>query len=152
MAALVIRVASRKNPDWAKRDGVVALTRPVDADELLRAVSKALGNRERRKWARTTLASNILARIGTTRARMHNVSYGGARLESRMGEFPSRVTLEVPSIGVSLGAKRVWSGGAESGGARSCGIAVATRDAGATRRWRGLVDRLQRRIPILGTS
>jgi DNA-binding response OmpR family regulator len=117
------------------------LCKPLAADHLLRCVAEALATRERRWWARTPLASNVLVGIGPGRARLLDISYGGFRLESGTEHLHHVMKLDLPILGLSVNAKRVWSRRTPVNTVWSCGAAlVAPIDSEGTQRWRRLVD------------
>jgi hypothetical protein len=76
-----------------------------------------------------------------------DISYGGFRLELGSGSvaLPAVLDVELPDIGVSVKAERVWSRRTDPDPSEAwlCGAALATIDRDSTQRWRGLVDTLQ---------
>jgi CheY-like chemotaxis protein len=142
MAALVIddsrdSVLERES----KNIGATAyLTKPVGRDELLRRVVEALASGERRSWSRTPVASNVLVRIAAEWARLLDISYGGFRLKSGSVRLPDVLRLELPILGLSVKAERVWSRRTDPAEGWSCGAALAPIDSESTQRWRRLVD------------
>lgn len=155
MAALV--VDDSRDPvleqESMKVGATAYLARPVDSDELLRRVAEALASRERRCWSRTTVASNVPVRIAARRARLLDISYGGVRLESGSVELPAILRLELPTIGMSVNAERVWSRRADPAEVWSCGAALAPIDSNSTQqRWRQLVDILRQESASLSSS
>lgn len=154
MAALVVddsrdSVLERES----KNVGATAyLAKPVDSDELLRRVAEALASRERRCWSRTPVASNVLVRIAAGRARLLDISYGGVRLESGSAQLPDVLRLELPILGLSVNAERVWSRRADPAEVWSCGAALAPIDSESTQRWRRLVDTVREGSASLSSS
>jgi DNA-binding response OmpR family regulator len=133
----------------AKHDAIY-LVKPVDWPMILAVVERALadrGARQRtsrpRRWPRKTPADQLGATLGVTAATVVDVSYGGVRLQ-----FTARVrdasrqpqTLIVPSAGVVVHARPVWTQGAGPDGPWWCGAEVQEPDRDADRAWRGFVD------------
>ena len=143
MSALV--VDDRHDP-ILERDALMAgatayLAGPVEADALLRCVVQALARRERRWWNRTPLASNVEVGIGAGTARLLDIGYGGFRLESGTMHLHHELKLELPVLGLSVKAQRVWSCETQVASVWCCGAAlVAPTDSDSTQRWRRLVD------------
>jgi DNA-binding response OmpR family regulator len=117
------------------------LTRPVTATDLLICVAEALAGRERRCWRRTALANDILVGIRAGQARLLDIGYGGFRLEFGTADMHHELKLDLPILGLSLQARRVWSSRTPIGTVWSCGAAlVSPHDSESTQRWRRLVD------------
>jgi DNA-binding response OmpR family regulator len=137
----------------SKQVGATAyLAKPVDRDELLRRVAEALASRERRSWSRTTVASNVLVRIPAGRARLLDISYGGFRLESRSVQLPDVLSLELPVLGLSVKAERVWSRRADPAEGWCCGAALTPDDSDSAQCWRRLVDTVREGGAALSSS
>ena len=119
------------------------LVKPLRSTELLSRVAAALAGRERRWWSRTQLASNVVIGLGPLRARLLDVGYGGFRFESAASHHHPVLKLDLPILGLSVHAHRVWVRRTPAE-AWWCGAAlVAPTDSDATRRWRRLVDTLK---------
>jgi DNA-binding response OmpR family regulator len=117
------------------------LTRPVAATDLLICVAEALAGRERRCWRRTALANDVLVGIRAGQARLLDIGYGGFRLEFGTPDVHHELKLDLPILGLSLHARRVWSCRTPIGTIWSCGAAlVSPHDSDSTQRWRRLVD------------
>ena len=100
--------------------------------------------RERRWWARTPLADDVVIEIGAGTARLLDISYGGFRLESKSMHLHPILKLELPVLGLSLNARRVWSNSTTVETVWTCGAAlVAPNNSQATQRWRRLVDTIR---------
>jgi DNA-binding response OmpR family regulator len=143
MAALVIDDRRDAVLEREARDaGATAyMAKPVSSADLLRCVAQALASRERRCWSRTPLASTVLVGIAAGQARLLDVSYGGFRLESGTVHQHDALKLELPILGLSVQAERVWSRRTHLAAVWSCGAAlVAPTDSEGTQRWRRLVD------------
>lgn len=146
MAALVI---DDRSDEGLQREAIVAgatacLCKPITADQLLARVAEALATRERRWWARTPLANDVLVDIGAGTARLLDISYGGFRLESKSMHLHPVLKLELPVLGLALNARRVWSNRTKVESVWSCGAAlVAPNDSEGTQRWRRLVDTIR---------
>lgn len=126
----------------AKHAGATAyLAKPVTASELLRRVAEALAGRERRWSNRTALADEVMFGIGAGTARLLDISYGGFRLESTSIHMHPVLKLDLPILGLSVNARRVWSRRTDVETVWSCGAAImAPVDSEGTQRWRRLVD------------
>lgn len=146
MAALVV---DEHRDEGLHREAIVAgatayLCKPVGPDDLLARVAEALATRERRWWSRTQLAGHVLVDIGAGTARLLDISYGGFRLESKTMHLHPILKLELPVLGLSLKARRVWSNRTDVDTVWSCGAAlVAPNDSEGTQRWRRLVDTIR---------
>jgi len=117
------------------------LAKPVGPGDLLKRVAEALATRERRWWSRTPLASTVIVGIGPGQARLLDIGYGGFRLESATEHLHHVMKLDLPILGLSVSAKRVWSRRTPVDAVWSCGAAlVAPSDSEGTQRWRRLVD------------
>jgi DNA-binding response OmpR family regulator len=143
LAAIVID--DRKDPVLereSKQAGAIAyLAKPIAAPELLRRVAEALAARERRWSNRTPLADEVLFGIGAGTARLLDISYGGFRLESTSVHMHPVLKLDLPILGLSVNARRVWSRRTDVETVWSCGAAImAPVDSEGTQRWRRLVD------------
>jgi len=126
----------------AKQAGAMAyLAKPVGSADLLRRVAEALAGRERRWSSRTPLATEVLFGIGMGTARLLDISYGGFRLESTSVHQHPVLKLDLPVLGLSVNARRVWSRRTDLQTVWSCGAAImAPADSEGTQRWRRLVD------------
>jgi len=143
MAALVIddRQDTVLEREAMNAGATAYLAKPVGPADLLRRVAEALAVRERRWWSRTPLASNVMVAIGPGRARLLDISYGGFRLESASVHLNHVMKLELPILGLSVNANRVWSRRTRVNEVWSCGAALmAPIDSEGTQRWRRLVD------------
>jgi DNA-binding response OmpR family regulator len=119
------------------------LVKPIRPADLLARVAAALAGRERRWFSRTPLASNVVVGLGPESARLLDVGYGGFRFESLKTHHHSVLKLDLPILGLSVHAQRVWAQRTPAEG-WWCGAAlVAPMDSEATRRWRRLVDTLK---------
>jgi DNA-binding response OmpR family regulator len=151
MAALVM---DERRDEGLEREAILAgatayLRKPVGSGELLARVAEALATRERRWWSRTPLAANVIVDIGAGTARLLDISYGGFRIESRTVHVHPILKLDLPVLGLSLNARRVWSNRTEIETVWSCGAAlVAPGDSEGTLRWRRLVDTIRDGIPV----
>jgi DNA-binding response OmpR family regulator len=151
MAALVI---DDRRDEGLQREAIVAgatacLSKPVAPADLLARVAEALATRERRWWARTLLAGDVPIDIGAGTARLLDISYGGFRLESKTMHLHPILKLDLPVLGLSLNARRVWSNRTKVETVWSCGAAlVAPNDSEGTQRWRRLVDTIRGGLPI----
>ena len=151
MAALVL---DDRPDEGLELEAIVAgatacLCKPVGAADLLARVAEALATRERRWWGRTPLAGHVLIDIGAGTARLLDISYGGFRLESKTMHLHPILKLELPVLGLSLNARRVWSNRTKSDTVWSCGAAlVAPHDSEGTQRWRRLVDTIRGGSPV----
>jgi hypothetical protein len=106
---------------------------------------------ERRWWPRTALAGDAHIDIGAGTARLLDISYGGFRLESRSMHLHPILKLELPVLGLSLNARRVWSSPTTVETVWSCGAAlVAPHDSEGTQRWRRLVDTIRGGVSVSG--
>lgn len=152
MAALVI---DDRHDDGLHREAIHAgatacLCKPIAPADLLARVAEALATRERRWWSRTSLASDVLIDIGAGTARLLDISYGGFRLESKTMHLHPILKLELPVLGLSLNARRVWSNRTNVDTVWSCGAAlVAPNDSEGTQRWRRLVDSIRGGAPVM---
>ncbi|HJU44090.1 MAG TPA: response regulator [Vicinamibacterales bacterium] len=151
MAALVV---DDRPDEGLQREAIVAgatayLCKPLSSEHLLARVAEALATRERRWWARTPLAGDVVIEIGAGTARLLDISYGGFRLESKSMHQHPILKLELPVLGLALNARRVWSNRTKVETVWSCGAAlVAPNDSEATHRWRRLVDTIRGGVPV----
>ena len=154
MAALVVDDSrdSVLEQESRKVGATAYLAKPVDRDGLLRRVAEALAGRERRCWSRTRVASNVPVRTAAGRARLLDISYAGFRLESGSAQLPDVLRLELPTVGLSVKAERVWSRRAGRPEAWWCGAALAPIDSENTQRWRRLVDTVREGSTSLSSS
>ena len=94
-------------------------------------------------------AGQGLIDIGAGTAHLLDISYGGFRLESRTKHLQPILKLELPALGLSLNARRVWSNRTKINTVLSCGAAlVAPHDSEGTQRWRRLVDTIRGGSPV----
>jgi len=130
----------------ARQAGAVRyFTRSVGSDKLLRGVADALARLDRRHWTRTSVAASVPIRITAGKARLLDVSYAGFRLEfaSWSRTLPNVLELDLPSVGLSVKAERVWSHDRWPAPVFWCGAAVALPHPKHSQRWRQLVDTLR---------
>jgi DNA-binding response OmpR family regulator len=150
MAALAVddRPDERMQREALHAGACAYLCKPLAAADLLPRVAEALASRERRWWARTVLASDARIEIGAG-TRLLDIGYGGFRLESRTLHRHPILRLELPVLGLSLNARRVWSNPTNVDAVWSCGATlVVPHDSDAAQRWRRLVDTIRGGAPV----
>ena len=123
----------------AWRYGFTALSHPVIASHFQAVVAEKLrGVSRRQRWPRKQVRGDVPLRVGCSRARLLDVSYGGLRFEINAGEapLPARVPIEIERD-VRVDAALVWSAAVSEGYSYLFGAAVVD-DPGD--RWRRFVD------------
>ena len=125
----------------AERNGAAYLVDPVGAAELLAQVSRKLAEMSPgRQSPRKQPTEMLIAHVAQRRARVVDLSYSGLRLElPQTGGVPSRFDLTLPTLGVAVRARPVWTRRAPSGRVW-CGAALSESNPQALAKWRRLVD------------
>ena len=102
----------------------------VDAPEnpeFLRTVQSALESSRLtkqpiRRWSRKQASSAIEARLATSAARVLDISYGGLRLAfHEPQELPPVFDVTLPTTGLKVSVRRVWTGQSRSNNEFLCG-------------------------------
>jgi two-component system, chemotaxis family, chemotaxis protein CheY len=124
------------------------LVKPVQVDELLALITKALADRNRRHSSRMKIAGQVLVRVGPQRARVLDVSHGGIRLEFEPGSIvpPTALEIELPN-GIVVKAECAWSQQADRHDVFWCGAAVNPMTREVKKGWRQLVQSLKDGYP-----
>jgi DNA-binding NtrC family response regulator len=132
----------------AIRHGAHFVARPLENPEFLRLIRTALEehrHRQRmiRRWPRKRVAGVVEAQLPTARARIHDMSYEGLRLAfGRQQELPAEFDLTLPTAGLTVKARRVWTSRSEATDEFWCGVKVAASESPASGDWRTFVDSL----------
>lgn len=135
----------------AMAEGATYLERPQTIADLVRIVREVVAARPprvvtpvERRWPRKELAKPVSGRLGPSDMRIHELSYGGLRLElapstdeaSVKGELP----LTVAGVGVSVVTTPVWTRRPRPGAACWCGVAIEASDTPEFTAWQKFVD------------
>jgi DNA-binding response OmpR family regulator len=125
------------------------LLKPVSPAGLLDLVAqklKDLADRKApaatRRWMRKPVTKDVGARVGGSRARVLDVSYGGLRLEvegDAKEPLPQTFQVSLPDADLTIPVDLVWSDD-WSAGTRRCGVAISQAQMTAAQAWYGLVD------------
>ena len=135
--------------DAAAHDAIF-IVKPVDWTMLVNVVNSALaarGDRPKtsrpRRWRRRMPADRVDATLGETLATVVDLSYGGVRLQlrARAGDRTGLAqTLALPSAGIAVHARPVWTHASGPDGPWLCGLEVQEPDPRVDRAWRAWVD------------
>jgi DNA-binding response OmpR family regulator len=121
------------------------LQKPVDPATLVAAVSEEIERAAaipQRRWPRKPV--HLPAVVSDADIDIVDLSYGGIRLQCPRTSVSvgSEMTVNVPSLGVSVTAVARWTKQIAQGGDAWCGAEIIEPPAGAVSNWRGLVDSL----------
>jgi DNA-binding response OmpR family regulator len=130
---------------------VVYLVKPLDRDVLLHLLDRRLRERpdprptHARRWPRKRTEAKYPAVIGTRRAKVIEISYGGLRLETEdavEGEVKvgRAQTVDLPTAGLTIHARSVWTRRLESGRSWS-GVEIDDTNPVVIDAWRRFVDK-----------
>jgi len=141
---IVIGLPADRSSD-IDRLGVPFLTKPVAGSTIAAAVSEELGlaaEMPLRRWPRKPV--HLAAVVSDADIDIVDLSYGGLRLQGM--RTPLRVgtelTVNVPSLGVSVTAVARWTKPLHEDGESWCGAEILDPPPGTTNDWRGVVDSL----------
>ena len=126
----------------ARRLKAAYLVEPIADAELLAHISRAIVTTQapHRRWPRKHPAAGLVAQVAERPARMVDLSYGGFRIEVLgLEKLPSGFEVALPSFGVAIRAKQVWTRHAPSG-SFWCGAELPDSDIYNTIVWRHIVD------------
>ena len=126
----------------ARRLRATHLVEPIADADLLAHVSRAtvVTQVPHRRWPRKHPAVGLIAQVAERAARLVDLSYGGFRLEvPGLDKLPSGFEVALPSFGVAIRAKAVWTRHAPSG-SFWCGAELSDSDIHNTIVWRHIVD------------
>lgn len=126
----------------ARRLRATYLVEPVSDADLLAHVSRAtvVTQAPHRRWPRKHPAVGLVAQVAEKPARMLDLSYGGFRIEvPGLDTLPPGFEVALPSFGVAIRAKPVWTRHAPSG-SFWCGAELSDSDIHSIIVWRHIVD------------
>jgi CheY-like chemotaxis protein len=126
----------------ARRLRATYLVEPVEDADLVAHVSRAtvVAQAPHRRWPRKHPAVTLVAQVAERPARLLDLSYGGFRIEIPGGDqLPSGFEVALPSFGVAIRAKPVWTRHAPSGSVW-CGAELSDSDIPSIIVWRQIVD------------
>jgi len=126
------------------RLGVPFLQKPVDGGTIASIVSQEIDQAAampQRRWPRKHV--RLPAVVANADLDIIDLSYGGLRLQAttpvRVG---TELTVNVPSLGVSITAVARWSKPLHEDGVTWCGAEIIDASSGTANDWRGVVDSL----------
>jgi DNA-binding response OmpR family regulator len=126
----------------ARRHRAIYLVEPLDDAELLAQVSRAVATKQapHRRWPRKHPIVSLAAQVAERPARMVDLSYGGFRIEvPGLDQLQARFEVALPSYGVAIRAKSVWTRHVPSG-SFWCGAELSDSDGQSGVVWRHIVD------------
>lgn len=130
----------------AKSRGMAFIVDPLENPEFLGCVAALLGERRPhhamvRQWPRKRVVA-VSARVDAAPAQLIDVSYEGLRLELEDPGDSAASVFEVtlPTAGVNLKTKRVWSSRASDTDENWWGMTLVDVNPGLAERWRRFVD------------
>jgi DNA-binding response OmpR family regulator len=126
----------------ARRRRATYLVKPLDEPEFLAHVSRGVAAAQgpHRRWPRKQPMVGLVAEVAQRSGRLVDLSYGGFRIEvPGLERIQSRFELALPSFGVALRAKSVWTRQAPSGWFW-CGAELSEPDPRSATAWRHIVD------------
>jgi CheY-like chemotaxis protein len=128
----------------ASRYNARFVSKPIQADDFLKAVDESLGTvRRQRRWPRKRVDGGFRVTAGGRPAAVVDVSYGGLRLELPDGAaLPATFDVEMTSIGLHLPVEPVWAAVIPQTGKTICGAALMEEATPAVHAWHAIVDRL----------
>ena len=122
---------------------------PLENPEFLSRVQAALDERARtqppiRRWQRKQVSGVVEARLAAAQARVFDMSYGGLRLAfGRVQELPAVFDLTLPTAGLTVQARAVWTYRSPATDEFWCGAELVNTGTGAMTEWRDFVDAAQ---------
>lgn len=141
---IVVGLPADRSSD-VDRLGVPFLTKPVASSSIATAVLQELdlaAEMPLRRWPRKPV--HLAAVVSDADIDIVDLSYGGLRLQGM--RTPLRVgtelTVNVPSLGVSVTAVARWTKPLHEDGESWCGAEILDPPPGTTNDWRGVVDSL----------
>jgi DNA-binding response OmpR family regulator len=119
--------------------------KPVSPSTIADAVSQELHQataQPQRRWPRKPV--HLPAVVSDAAIDIIDLSYGGLRLQSSKTPVTvgSELTVNVPSLGVSVTAVARWIKPVSAAGVSWCGAEIIDPPAGSINNWRGVVDSL----------
>ncbi len=123
--------------------GARYLVEPVTLDRLTAALTEVIAMpRPQRRWPRRRPAREVASVVAGVKARIVDVSYGGAAIEFFGTDIPAdTLELVVPGTGLTVPVERVWTRRPGTTQPVACGLALR-RDSAVDARWRSFVDGL----------
>ena len=129
------------------RLGIPFLVKPVAGTTIAAAVSQEIdraADLPHRRWPRKPV--HLAAVVSNADLDIVDLSYGGLRLQGMSTPLGvgTKLTVRVPSLGVSVTAVARWTKPLHEDGESWCGAEILDPPAGTTSDWRGVVDSLSR--------
>ena len=126
--------------------GAHYVTKPIDAEALLRLIDATIASARKRqsrgstrRWDRKPVAGTVAAQVEDVQARLVDVSYGGVKFEiERDHSLPPSFRITVLDPALSIDMDLVWE--THSGRHWVCGAAISVANAAAVHDWAALVD------------
>jgi ActR/RegA family two-component response regulator len=141
---IVIGLPADRSSD-IDRLGVPFLTKPVAGPTIASAVSQELdlaAEMPLRRWPRKPV--HLAAVVSDADIDIVDLSYGGLRLQGMRAPLRvgTELTVNVPSLGVSVTAVARWTKPLHEDGESWCGAEILDPTPGTANDWRGVVDSL----------
>jgi DNA-binding response OmpR family regulator len=133
----------------ALRLGAAFVVAPLENPDFLSAVESALEQSRRaqppiRRWPRKQASGVVDAQLEAAQARIFDMSYGGLRLAlGDERELPSVFDVTVPTAGLTVHARPVWTFRSPTTGEFWCGAELVDTGTSAMTEWRDFVDAVQ---------
>lgn len=146
LATIIVGSASDPSLEReAKQLGAAGyLHKPIDANQLLAAVVRALSSADRRHASRKRLRRGLSAVVGGQSGTVVDVSANGLRLQMPVPlktQLPVSIHVMLLTLGLSLEGRTVWTSGAAPS-TFLCGAALLELDEPTARSWREFVEAL----------
>jgi DNA-binding response OmpR family regulator len=133
----------------AQRQGATFVVNPLENSEFLLNVQSALERHRRtqapiRRWPRKQVSGVVEAQLESSHVRICDMSYGGLRLalgDDR--ELPSVFDVTVPTTGLTVHARPVWTFRSPATDEFWCGAELVDTGTTAMTEWRDFVDSTQ---------
>jgi FixJ family two-component response regulator len=133
----------------AERQGAAFVVNPLENPDFLGGVQSALERHRRaqspiRRWPRKQISSVVEAKLEAFQVRICDMSYGGLKLalgDDR--ELPSVFDVTVPTTGLTVHARPVWTSRSPETDEFWCGAELVDTETAAMTEWRDFVDATQ---------
>jgi DNA-binding response OmpR family regulator len=130
----------------AQRQGAMFVVNPLENPDFLSNVQSVLERHRRaqapiRRWPRKQVSGVVEAQLESSHVRICDMSYGGLRLAlGDERELPSVFDVTVPTTGLTVHARPVWTFRSPATDEFWCGAELVDTEAAVMTEWRDFVD------------
>jgi FixJ family two-component response regulator len=133
----------------AERQGAAFVVKPLENPDFLTSVQSALDRHRHaqtpiRRWPRKQVSGLVEAQLEASHVRICDMSYGGLKLAlGDERELPSVFDVTVPTTGLTVHARPVWTFRSPVTDEFWCGAELIETEGAAMTEWRDFVDSTQ---------